>query len=408
MRVDPRKEWRQMFDEAWLMEKEFFYDPKMHGIDWQAIHDRYSPLVAYLGRREDLNTLFREMLGEMQVGHQFVYGGDSPKEPGENIGLLGADLALENGHTRIKRIYTGESWNPFIHAPLARPGLKVREGDYILAVNGRALGAGDNIWDYLLGTANKQTTLQIASSPDGHDARTITVEPAASEGQLRLAAWVEDNRRTVERETNGRVGYVYVPDTGPNGFAMFNRMFYAQTDKDALIIDDRSDDGGSAANYIVDVLSQPPLAGWKGSVGLTFNTPTGAMFGPKVMLIDQDAQSGGDFLAYAFQERKVGPLIGARTWGGLIGVSGNPPLIDGGLALVPWYRFFDADGNWNVENKGVSPDIPIKLDPLATNDGRDTQLQGAIAEVMRMLATNPPARKLAPPPPPYPTKVGQP
>ncbi|HEX5264877.1 MAG TPA: PDZ domain-containing protein, partial [Phenylobacterium sp.] len=333
--IDPRREWRQMFDEAWLMEKEWFYDPHMHGIDWQAIHDRYSPLVAYLGRREDLNTLLREMLGEMQVGHQFVYGGDSPKETGASVGLLGADLALENGHTRIKRIYTGENWNPFSHAPLAAVGLNVREGDYILAVNGRTLGPGDEIWEYLQGAAGKQTVLRIASSADGHDARTVTVEPVASEGELRLAAWVENNRRTVEKETNGRVGYVYVPNTGPGGFASFNRMYFAQIDKDAMIIDDRSNDGGSAANYIVDVLGQTPLSGWRGSAGDTFNTPGAAMFGPKVLLIDQDAQSGGDFLAYAFKKKKIGPEIGTRTWGGLIGVSGNPTLIDGGLALVP-------------------------------------------------------------------------
>ena len=406
--IDPRKEWRQMFDEAWLMEKEWFYDPNLHGLDWQAIHDRYSPLVTHLGRREDLNTLLREMLGETQVGHQFVYGGDSPKEPSANVGLLGADLALENGHTRIKRIYTGENWNPHFQAPLAAVGLNIREGDYILAVNGRALSPDDNIWEYLQGAATKQTALRIASSPGGHDARMITVEPVANENDLRLAAWIEDHRRTVDKETNGRVGYVYVPNTGPGGFAAFNRMFYAQIDKDALIIDERSNDGGSAANYIVDALSQTPLSGWKGSVGVTFNTPGGAMFGPKVMLIDQDAQSGGDFLAYAFKQRKIGPEIGTRTWGGLIGVSGNPTLIDGGLALVPWYRFFDADGRWTVEGVGVSPDIRVELDPLATNNGRDTQLQAAIAEIKRMLAAGPPTRGISPQPPPYPTKVGPP
>ncbi len=406
--IDPRKEWRQMFDEAWLMEKEWFYDPNLHGLDWQAIHDRYAPLLAYVGRREDLNTLLREMLGETQVGHQFVYGGDSPKEPSANTGLLGADLAPENGHTRIKRIYTGETWNPSSHAPLAAMGLNVREGDYILAVNGRVLGAGDEIWEYLQGTAGKQTALRVASTPDGHDARTITVEPIASEGELRIAAWVEDNRRAVTKATNGRVGYVYVPNTQEAGFTAFNRMFYAQIDKDALIIDDRSNDGGSAANYIVDVLGQTPLSGWRGFAGDTFNTPGGAMFGPKVMLIDQDAQSGGDFLAYAFKQRKIGPEIGTRTWGGLIAVSGNPTLIDGGLALVPWYRVFDADGNWTIEGVGISPDIRVELDPVATNNGRDTQLQAAIAEVKRMLAASPPPRGVSPKSPPYPTKVGPP
>ncbi|MBS0363545.1 MAG: PD40 domain-containing protein [Proteobacteria bacterium] len=404
--VDPRHEWRQMFDEAWLMEKEWFYDPHLHGLDWQAVYDRYSPLVAYLGRREDLNTLLREMLGEAQVGHQFVYGGDTPKEAGANVGLLGADLAVDNGRVRIKRIYTGESWNPF-RGPLAAIGLNVREGDYILAVNGRELGPNDDIWALMQNTAGKQTALRIAASADGHDGRTVTVTPVASEGELRLAAWVEGNRQAVAKATGGRVGYVYVPSTQPAGFALFNRMYFSQLDKDAMIIDDRSNDGGSAANYIVDVLSQVPLSGWRGSAGDTFNTPAAAMFGPKVMLIDQDAQSGGDFLAYAFKQRKIGPEIGTRTWGGLIGVSGNPTLIDGGLALVPWYRFFDMDGNWTVEGKGVSPDIRVELDPLATNAGRDTQLEAAIAEATRMLAANPQARKLRPASPPYPTKVGE-
>lgn len=405
--IDPRKEWRQIFDEAWLMEKEYFYDPNMHGIDWQAIHDRYSPLVAHLGRREDLNTILREMLGEMQVGHQFVYGGDTYKQTSAGIGLLGADLAVENGRVRIKRILTGEHWNPFLHAPLAAPGLGIREGDYILAIDGRDLGAGDNIWEYMQGTAMRQTVLRIASSPAARDARNVTVTPVASEAGLRLAAWVEEKRRTVEEQTNGRVGYVYVPNTSEAGYASFNRMFFAQLDKQALIVDVRANDGGRAANYIVDTLSQTYLAGWKGYAGNTFNTPGGAMFGPKVMLIDQDAQSGGDFLAYAFRERKVGPLIGTRTWGGLIAVSINPTLIDGGMATVPYLRFFDADGNWSVEGQGVAPDIDVSLDPAATNKGIDTQLQRAIAEAERLLKASPPTRTGTPQPPPYPAKIGQ-
>jgi tricorn protease len=408
--VDPRKEWRQIFDEAWLMEKEYFYDPNMHGVDWRAVYDRYSPLVAHVGRREDLNVLLREMLGEMQVGHQFVFGGDTYKDPdkaGPGVGPLGADFAVEKGRTRIKRIYTGESWNPFIGAPLARPGLNVREGDYILAVNGRTVGARDNIWEFMQGTAGQQTALRVASDPDGRDAHTIVVEPVATEGELRLWAWVEDNRRLVEKQTNGRVGYVYVPNTLESGFAFFNRTFFSQVDKDALIIDNRSNDGGLAANYIVDILSQTPLSGWKTYAGHTYNTPTGALFGPKVMLIDQDSQSGGDFLAYAFRERHIGPLIGTRTWGGLIGISVNPPLIDGGLALVPYERFFDAGGKWSVENEGVAPDIRVELDPIATNRGKDSQLLRAIDEVKRMLDANAPVHRSTPVAPPYPTEVGK-
>jgi tricorn protease len=408
MFIDPRTEWRQIFDEAWLMEQQYFYDPNMHGIDWQAIYDRYSPLVDHVGQREDLNTLLREMLGEMHVGHQFVYGGDTHyKETGADIGLLGADLAMENGHTRIKRIYTGENWNPFIEAPLATPGLDVREGDYILSVNGDPVGAGENIWQLLQGTTGKQTALQVAASPDGSNARTVTVKPVAAENQLRLWAWVEDNRRAVAEATDGRVGYIYVPDTTVNGFTFFNRMFHAQIDKDALIIDDRSNDGGLVANHIVDALDQTYLSGWKSFAGSTYITPTGALYGPKVMLIDQDSQSGGDYLPYAFKMHGIGPLIGTRTWGGLIGVAVNPPLIDGGLALVPYERFFDAEGNWSIENEGVAPDIRVELDPIATNKGRDTQLERAIGEIKRMLKDNPPVIRNAPVPPPYPTEPGE-
>lgn len=405
MMVDPRAEWAQIFDEAWLMEKEFFYDPNLHGLDWQAIYDRYRPLVGHAGRREDLTALLIEMIAEMQVGHNRTGGGDIHREEGPGVGLLGADLVLENGRTRIARVYTGENWNPFIKAPLATPGLNVRQGDYILAVNGRSLGANDNIWEYLQGTADKQTTLRVASNPNGRDARNIMVKPADTEDQLRLWAWVEKNRRAVDEATDGRVGYVYLPNTAGAGFTFFNRMFFSQVDKDAMIIDERSNGGGQAANYITDVLSRTYLSGWKDFAGLVYNTPGGAMYGPKVMLIDQDAGSGGDFLPYSFRTMNVGPLIGARTWGGLIGISANPQLIDGGFLTVPYFRFFDTNGNWSVENEGVAPDIPVALDPIATNNGRDTQLERATEEIRQLMQTNPsPVPTTAPP---YPTELGE-
>ena len=402
--VDPRKEWAQIFDEAWRMEKEYFYDPNMHGLDWQAVYDRYRPLVAHVGRREDLSALIVEMIGEMQAGHNRSGGGDIHREAEANVGLLGADFTFANGRTRIAKIYTGESWNPFLNAPLAAPGLNIREGDYILAVNGRAIGASDNIFEYLQGTAGKQTSLRIASDASGRDARNVIVEPVSSENQMRLWSWVEDNRRAVDKATNGRVGYVYLPNTAGAGFTFFNRMFFPQVDKDAMIVDERSNGGGQAANYITDVLSRSYLSGWKDFAGQGFQTPGGAMYGPKVMLIDQDAGSGGDFLPYSFRTMNIGPLIGTRTWGGLIGISANPQLMDGGFLTVPYFRFYDVNHRWTVENEGVAPDIESKLDPVAANAGRDTQLERAIAETQRLMQINPsPIPKSAPP---YPTRVG--
>lgn len=405
MMVDPRAEWEQIFDEAWRMEKAYFYDPKLRGLDWGSVYERYKPLVRYVGRREDLSQLMVEMIGEIQSSHNRTGGGDIFQGEKANVGLLGADLAVENGRTRIKRIYTGENWNPFLKAPLAASGVNAREGDYILAVNGREIGAGDNIFEALQGTAGKQTTLRLAPRADGKGARNVVVEPVASETDLRRWAWVEANRRAVDKATGGRVGYVYMPNTAGAGFTFFNRMFFAQIDKDAMIIDERGNSGGQAADYIIDVLNRPYLSGWKDFAGLVYNTSGGAMFGPKLMMIDQDAGSGGDFMPYAFRQTKIGPLVGKRTWGGLIGISANPSLIDGGFLTVPFFRFFDANGKWSVENEGVAPDIDVALDPAATNEGRDTQLERAIAEALSLLKTNPSrVPKVAPP---EPTKVGE-
>jgi tricorn protease len=405
VRVDPRVEWAQIFDDVWRMEKEYFYDPNLHGLDWQAVHARYRPLVDYLGRREDLSELMVEMIGEMEVGHNRTGGGDVYRGEGANTGLLGANFTIDDNRYRLARVYTGESWNPFIEAPLATPGNEAHAGEYILAVDGQDLTGGDNIFEFLQGAAGKQVTLTVGPSADGRDAREIVVEPVDSESQLRLWRWMEDNRRFVDEMTNGRVGYVYLPDTGDEGYTLFNRMFFAQVDKGAMIIDERSNSGGQAANYITEILSRRHLSGWKDRDGKTYNTPAGAMYGPKVMLIDQDAGSGGDYLPYAFRQLGVGKLIGKRTWGGLIGISANPPLVDGGALSVPFFRFFDAAGNWNIENEGVAPDIEVALDPIATNEGRDTQLEAAIADVMSQLEDF--EYPIPTEAPPYPTELGR-
>lgn len=403
MYVDPMAEWKQIFGDVWRMEQEYFYDPGMHGLDWAGVRAKFEPLLAHVGRREDLNDLLIEMTGEMGVGHNYVGGGAVYDNSTAAPGLLGADIVAENGLYRIKRIFTGEQWNPFVPAPLAAPGVDVKQGDYIIAINGQQLTARGNIYEALSGALGSQIALTVAATPDG-PRRTATVEPIANEGTLRLWAWIEDNRRRVDQATDGRVAYVYMPNTADAGYTFFNRMYFAQTDKQALILDERANGGGQAANYIIDVLGRKWLAGWKDREGLTYATPGGGIYGPKVMLIDQDAGSGGDWMPYAFRETGLGTLIGTRTWGGLIGISANPGLMDGGRLAVPNFRFYDTQGRFTIENEGVAPDITVELDPLALDRGQDAQLEAAIGTVLQQLeaATSP-----IKPPPPYPTEIGK-
>jgi tricorn protease len=396
-RVDPKAEWKQIFDEAWWMEKEFFYDPALHGLNWQAVYDRYLPQLAHVQRREDLNDLLVQMIAELQVGHNRTGGGDVHQEPSVAVGLLGADFAIEQGRYKIARLYAGDRLNPNLRSPLTVPGLGVKEGDFILAINGNELDDKTNIYALLENMVGKQVVLAVAHDATGKGRRDITVEPIANESLLRRWAWIEGNRQKVQQKSGGKIAYVYMPDTAGQGFEHFNRMFFAQVDKQALIVDDRRNGGGQAANYVTELLARPYLASWKDRDGMVFDTPGGAIYGPKAMLIDQDAGSGGDFMPYAFKRVGLGPLIGKRTWGGLIGISVNPPLIDGGFLTVPYFRFYTPDGEWRVENEGVAPDIDVELDPAAVNRGEDTQLDAAIADVLKRLETwKPIQRKVAP------------
>ncbi len=396
-RVDLKAEWKQIFDETWWMEKDFFYDPGMHGLNWQAVYDRYLPQLAHVQRREDLNDLLVQMIAELQVGHNRTGGGDVHQEASVAVGLLGADFAIEQGRYRIAKLYAGDRLNPNLRSPLCVPGLGVKEGDFILAVNGHELDDKTNIFALLENMVGKQVVLAVAHDAAGKGRRDITVEPIANEGLLRRWAWIEGNRLKVQQKTGGKVAYVYMPDTAGQGFEHFNRMFFAQVDKQALIVDDRRNGGGQAANYVTELLARPYLGSWKDRDGLVFDTPGGAIYGPKAMLIDQDAGSGGDFMPYAFKRVGLGPLIGKRTWGGLIGISVNPPLIDGAFVTVPYFRFYTPEGEWRIENEGVSPDIDVELDPAAVNRGDDTQLDAAIADVMKRLeAWKPIQRKAAP------------
>ncbi len=404
MYIDPRVEWVQIFDEAWRMQQQYFYADNLHGIDWQAVYDQYRPLVDHIGRREDLNALMVQMIAELQVGHNNVGGGDVHRANGVTAGLLGVNFEIDDGRYRLAKVYSGESWNPFLRGPLTEPGNEAREGEYILAINGESLTADDNIFRMLEGTEDKQVTLSVGPRADGRDARDIVVTPTGSENALRLWNWIETNRQAVAEATDGRVGYIYLPNTAGAGYTFFNRMFFNQIDKEAMIIDERANGGGQAANYIVEVLSRRHLSSWKDRDGMPYNTPAGALHGPKAMLIDQDAGSGGDYLPYTFRHLGIGKLIGTRTWGGLIGISANPQLVDGGFMTVPFFRFVDADGNWTIENEGVAPDIEVELDPIATNNGRDTQLERAIQQVLTELESY---QSPVPPIPPLPTELGR-
>ncbi len=405
MLVDPRQEWHQIFDETWRMEQQYFYDPNMHGLPWAAIRARYEPLLKFVQRREDLSELLVEMIGEMQVGHNRTGGGDVYSGTSVGIGLLGADYTVENNQYRIQKIYRGDRWNPFLVAPLATAGVDVAEGDAILAINGHPLDASVNIFSLLEGTAGKQVSLTVSRDGTQKSAHTAVVIPIPNEASLRQWNWVEANREYVSRKSGGKVAYVYLPDTAGDGYTFFNRMFFAQVDKPALIVDDRRNSGGQAANYVLEVLNRKYLSGWKDRDALVFNTPAGAIYGPKAMLIDQDAGSGGDFLPYGFKRLGLGKLIGTRTWGGLIGIAANPSLIDGAFLTVPFFRLYTPEGEWRVENEGVAPDVEVPLDPVAVNGGEDVQLDAAIADVLQQLKNAPEIpRKSAPP---MPTQVGK-
>ncbi|MDH5629963.1 MAG: PDZ domain-containing protein, partial [Gammaproteobacteria bacterium] len=404
MRVNPMEEWAQIFDEVWRDEKHYFYAENMHGADWEAIGDRYRKLLPHVATRAELNRLMVEMIAQLEIGHNRVYGGDMARQEPVPVGLLGADFSVSNGLYQIKKIYTGENWNPDLKAPLAAPGLGINEGDYIHSINGINLTGSMNIFSLLENTVGKQVMLQTSVDGNLINSKTVTVEPVRNESDLRIWNWIEDNRKAVDKATGGKVGYVYLPNTAGAGYTYFNRMFFAQSDKQAMIIDERRNGGGQAANYITDVLSRQYLAGWKDRAGMIFETPGGAVYGPKVMLIDQDAGSGGDFLPYSFKRMGIGKLIGKTTWGGLIGISANRDTIDGGRVTVPYFRFFTPENEWRVENEGVAPDIDVTLDPVLVNKGKDAQLEAGIKEVMEQLKTYKPIKlKKAPP---LPKKLG--
>ncbi|MFB3789293.1 MAG: PDZ domain-containing protein [bacterium] len=401
--VDPQAEWAQIFEEFWRIERDFLYAPNMHGADWPAIREKYRPFLKYVGHRGDLNNLIGMMMGELVLGHMFVWGGDQPEVKRVPIGLLGADYEIVDGYYRFKKIYQGLNWNPDLRAPLTMPGVNVKEGDYLLAVDGRPLKAPTNIYSLFENTADKQTVLTVHSSPNIEEATRVTVVPIGNEWGLRNRAWVEGNRKKVEELSGGKAAYVYLPNTSNAGYEYFNRYYFAQLDRQAVVVDERFNGGGSVADYVVDLLDRPLLSYWATREGKMFKTPSAVLDGPRVMIINEFAGSGGDFLPMAFKRRGLGKLVGKTTWGGLVGIYDYPNLIDGGRVTAPRMAIVSPNGEWEVENVGVSPDIEVEMDPKSFAQGRDPQLEKAVEVVLQELAQNPP--RTTPPLPPFPNRV---
>ncbi|MBV8114141.1 MAG: PD40 domain-containing protein [Silvibacterium sp.] len=396
--IDPRAEWKQMYHETWRIERDFFYDPQLHGLDRAKIEAKYQPFLDGLASRSEFTYLSTEMLGEIQVGHMFI-GGPRDSDDGPKPGLLGADYVIESNRYKFSKIYNGQNWTPSLTAPLTLPGINIVEGEYLLAVNGRELHATDNIYSFFDGTAGRQTVLRVGKKADGSDGRDVTVVPVDSEHRLRNLDWIESNRRKVDELSGGKVAYIYMPNTGGTGYTNFNRYFYAQLDKQAVVLDERFNGGGYIADYVIDVLGQKLLSGAIERDGKPVHDPEGAIFGPKAMIINESAGSGGDAMPWYFRKANIGTLVGVKTWGGLVGIGGYPTLIDGGYVMAPRYAIYGLNGEWEVEGHGIAPDVEVENLPKDVAAGRDPQLERAVAIVLEQLKQHPVPN---PPIPPYP------
>ena len=402
MLLDPRAEFAQIFAEGWRNERDYLYVPNMHGADWPKMREMYGQFLPWVRHRADLNYLLDMMGAEIAIGHSYVRGGDMPDVPPSPGGLLGADFTVDSGRYRVSRIYDNESWNPDLKAPLAAPGVNVSVGDYVLAVNGEELRTPDNLYRLLDGTANRQTVLTVNGRPTLDGARQVTVVPVANEQTLRTRAWVEANRRTVDKLSGGHLAYVYLPNTGQPGYASFNRYYFAQQDRQGVVVDERYNGGGSAADYMIEVMART-FDGYFNNVAgarVPFTSPAAGIWGPKVMIINEMSGSGGDYLPYMFRARKLGTLVGKRTWGGLVHTADTPLFVDGGSMIAPRGGYFAADGHWAVENEGVAPDVDVEIWPIDFARGHDTQLERAVEVALKQLAEKPVVRRMQEPPPP--------
>lgn len=402
VRVDPGAEWEQMFHEVWRGERDFFYDKNLHGLDLDWATNTYAPYVKSVRHRSDLTYLFNEMLGQLTIGHMFVSGGDVARPESVSVGLLGADYSVENGRYRITKIYNGENWSPSLVAPLNQPGLNVETGDYIIAVNGLELTSEQNIFSAFEATAGKQTRLKVSKNADGSEAREVNVQPIANDRGIRNIDWVEGNRRKVDELSDGKLAYIYMPNTGGPGFRSFNRYFYAQTDKQGAVLDERFNGGGSLADYVTQTFKKEQFANIFYRHGdITVPVPGGAIYGPKAMIINEMAGSGGDAMPWFFRKSNTGKLFGKRTWGGLVAAQALPQLMDGGFVRSPDFAIFGTEGEWEMENVGMKPDVEVEFDPKLWREGRDPQLEETVEHLLKELRRNPPKKMKVPAAPDY-------
>jgi tricorn protease len=394
VRVDPKAEWQQIFNEAWRINRDYFYAPNMHGVDWAEEKSRYSEFLTHVASRADLNRVMQWMSSELAVGHHRVGGGDMGPDTPETVpgGLLGADYEIANGRYRFKKVFGGLNFNPQLRAPLTEPGVNAKAGEYLLAVNGRDLRPPTNIYALFENTSGRIVDLTIGPNADGSGSRVVQVVPIANEGALRNRDWVEGNLRKVNAATGGRVAYVYVPNTTGLGHTYFKRYFYPQAHKDAIIVDERFNGGGQVADYYIDILKRPLSSMWAMRYGADLKMPAASIQGPRALLIDETAGSGGDLFPWMWRQANLGPIIGKRTWGGLVGTLGFPVLLDGGSITAPNLAFWTSEDGWLVENEGVPPDIEVEQTPADVIAGRDPQLERAIQIVMDELKNNPPAK----------------
>jgi tricorn protease len=407
LKINPMEEWKQIFREGWRYQRDFLYVNNVHGAPWNDVYKWYSPWIEHVRHRTDLNYVVDILGGEVSIGHSYTSGGDFPNIDNVPVGLLGADYEIDNGLFRFKKTYLGESWNPELKAPLREPGVNIATGDYLLEVNGQAVSTSTNLYKYFEATANRQIKIKVSSKPTGEMARTVIVIPVETENQLRNFDWVEGNRRKVDELSKGQLAYVYVPNTGNPGYTYFNRYYFAQQDKKGAIIDERNNGGGSAADYMVDIMARQ-LHGYfnsKASDHRPFLTPNAGIFGPKVMLINERAGSGGDLLPYLFHKMKIGTLVGTKTWGGLVGTWDTPPFVDGGRMVAPRGGFYDVNGQWAVEGVGISPDVEVIQTPAELIKGHDLQLERGVEEALKLMKTEAVEIK---PEPPAPVKYKRP
>ncbi len=386
---EPRAMWQQMYNEVWRIERDFFYDPHFHGLNLEEAKKTFAPFLPGITSRHDLTYLFQEMLSYVEVGHMFVGGGEKPEQKKVTVGLLGADYRIENGRYRITKVYSGENWNPDLHAPLTQPGVNVKAGEYLLAVNGRELTGADNIYSFFLEAAGKQMAIRVGPNPNDKGSREVTVVPIPNETALRNRDWVESNRRKVDELSGGKLAYVYLPNTAGGGFEYFNRYYFAQVGKEGVVIDERFNHGGQLADYIIDYLRRPVMSIVMTREGQEYKEPLESIYGPKVMIINQFSGSGGDALPWYFRKANIGPLVGVRTWGGLVGIGGYPQLMDGGSVMAPRWAIYGLHGHWEVEGHGVPPDYEVEMDPKLWREGHDPQLEKAVSVALQLLKEHP-------------------